>query len=286
MRKSDGVLAEFGQIETVDMLAQAFKGISGHHIATIKDQTLSSKQFFADLWEIYTQLKVTAKGHPLRRIQPKYQDKIVFVVVTAEGGLSGDIDKKLVDWMLTFYDKKTTDIIVLGHHGVLQLAQVGIDVTKYYPLPDKDVTTIDTTPIIADILDYGTIRVFYQTYVTLFSQDITSIDLLQAVQTLGDESQVGTVTITSQNYIFEPTFNQVIDHMESIMMSVALSQVILESKLAQYASRFNAMSMAHEKAGATQEDLRRSYNQARRSEDDERTREIINGRKGRIAYGR
>lgn len=281
MRKSDGALAEFGQIETVDMLAQAFKGISGNHIAAIKDQTLSSKQFFADLWEIYTQLKVTPKGQPLRRTQPIYQDKTVFVVVTAEGGLSGDIDKKLVDWMLTFYDKKTTDVIVLGHHGVLQLAQVGIDVAKYYPLPDKDVTTIDTTPIIADILDYGTIRVFYQTYVTLFSQDITSIDLFQAVQTLGDESQAGSTVITSQNYIFEPTFNEVVDHMESTMMSVALSQVILESKLAQYASRFNAMSTAHKKAGEIQEDLRRLYNQARRSEDDERTREIINGRRGR-----
>lgn len=66
------------------------------------------------------------------------------------------------------------------------------------------------------------------------------------------------------------------------MMSVALSQVILESKLAQYASRFNAMSMAHKKAGEIQEDLRRLYNQARRSEDDERTREIINGRRGRV----
>lgn len=62
MKKSIGLLSDLGQIETVDMLAQTFKGISSHHIAVLKNQTLLSKEFFSDLWGVYTQLKVIKGG--------------------------------------------------------------------------------------------------------------------------------------------------------------------------------------------------------------------------------
>ena len=275
MRQSRAIADEIEQIGTVDILAQTFKGISSFHIARLKDQVLQSKDFFADLWTIYTQLRRNPEDRSTQNI--KHPDRTAFVLVTAEGGLSGDIDKKLVDWVLNKYDSSKHDIIVLGHHGVLQLAQAGVEIKKYYKLPDKDVTKIDPGPIIDDVSQYGDAIAFYQTYVTLGVQDIKSIDLFEAVQNLGEESEVKSQRITRENYIFEPTFREVIAYMESIMMGVALSQIILESKLAQYASRFNAMSAAHDKAEEINGDLRMSLMRARRSEDDERTREVING---------
>lgn len=275
MRQSNAVREEIQQIETIDMLAQTFKGISSHHISQIKNQVLQSKGFFADLWTIYTQLRHDPKDRSHR--QPAYPDKTVHVIITAEGGLSGDIDKKVVDTMLEQYDADRQDIIVLGHHGVRQLAQAGVEIRKYYKIPDKDVTQIDTGPIIDDILEYGNAVVFYQTYVTLGVQEVKYIDLFEAVQDLGAETEAYSERITFENYIFEPDFEQVIGYMESIMMGVALSQVILESKLAQYASRFNAMSAAHEKAQDIQQDLQTTYRRAKRAESDERTREVING---------
>jgi F0F1-type ATP synthase gamma subunit len=61
------------------------------------------------------------------------------------------------------------------------------------------------------------------------------------------------------------------------MMSIALSQVILESKLAQYASRFRAMSAASDRANETFTETKLNYNRARRGLKDERLKEIING---------
>lgn len=280
MRSSGAIESEMQQIKTVDMLAETFKGISSHHIAQLKGRVLQSKDFFADLWSIYTQLRNSPKDRSIRSVD--FPDKTLFVIVTAEGGLSGDIDRKLVEWMLTKYDPKSHDIIVLGHHGVLQLAQAGVDIVKYYRLPDKDVTKINPGPIITDVLKYGDAQVFYQTYVTLGVQDIKSIDLFEAVQDLGAESEAKGGAITRENYIFEPTFDSVLDYMESIMMSVALSQVILESKLAQYASRFNAMSAAHEKASEISKDLKMQHMRSKRAESDERIREVING----VRHGR
>jgi F0F1-type ATP synthase gamma subunit len=59
-------------------------------------------------------------------------------------------------------------------------------------------------------------------------------------------------------------------------MLITLSEVILESKLAQYASRFRAMTAAHDKADETYADLNHLYSRAKRYLKDERLKEIIN----------
>ncbi len=275
MKQSNAIQQEMQQIETIDMLAQTFKGISSHHISQLKNQVLQSKEFFADLWTIYTQLRSDPKDRSYR--EPVYPGRTAYIIVTAEGGLSGDIDKKVVETMLQQYDPDKQDVIVLGHHGVLQLSQTGTQIRKYYKIPNQDITQIDTNPIINDILEYENAVVFYQTYVTLGVQKIKHIDLFEAVHDLAVETGTTSERITAENYIFEPDFQQIVNYMESIMMGVALGQVILESKLAQYASRFNAMSAAHEKAKDIQQDLRTTYRRAKRAESDERTREVING---------
>jgi F0F1-type ATP synthase gamma subunit len=61
------------------------------------------------------------------------------------------------------------------------------------------------------------------------------------------------------------------------MTEIALSQVILDSKLAQYASRFRAMSMAKDRSSEMSNDLRLLYNRTKRRIQDERLKEMING---------
>jgi F0F1-type ATP synthase gamma subunit len=63
------------------------------------------------------------------------------------------------------------------------------------------------------------------------------------------------------------------------MMQIAMSQLILDSKLAQYASRFRAMSASHSRADEAKADLHLAFNRARRGIKDERLKEIINGMK-------
>jgi F0F1-type ATP synthase gamma subunit len=61
------------------------------------------------------------------------------------------------------------------------------------------------------------------------------------------------------------------------MTEIALSQLILDSKLAQYASRFRAMSASHQNADESLTDLKLQYSRSKRSVKDERLKEIING---------
>ena len=205
-------------------------------------------------------------------------DKELFIIITAEGGFSGDIDQKLVQAMLEEYNPEKNDIIVIGHHGAMQLSQRGISFRKYYKLPNKD-KNINVSPIIREVQEYKKCSVFYQQYISLMNQEVKRISLSMAVKTAGQASDRPDEIISEANYIFEPTSFAVAAHLERSMMKIALAQLILQSKLAQYASRFRAMSASHQRADEEKIDLHLAYNRARRGVKDERLKEIINGMK-------
>ena len=115
-------------------------------------------------------------------------------------------------------------------------------------------------------------------------QDVKRISLGKAVAERGRQATVSKEEISERTYIFEPSTFAVVDHLERSMLQITLSQVILESKLAQYASRFRAMSAAHTKADESLQDLHLLFNRAKRGVKDERLKEIINGlRKLKVA---
>lgn len=268
---------------TLVELTSVFEGIASMRIAQIKNQVQESTKFFDELWQIYRQLRVDTMFHFGRGQEGHTIDKDLFIVITAEGGFSGDIDRRLIQLMLKSYDKNKHDVIVIGHHGALQLAQAGIGFKKYYKLPVKD-QNINVSPITGEVKQYKATTVFYQEYVSLMVQDVKRIELATAIKELGEGTAEGEEIISEQNYIFEPSTYEVADHLEGTMMQIALSQLILDSKLAQYASRFRAMTLAHDKADDSKSELHLTYNRAKRAAKDERLKELINGlRKVRMA---
>ncbi len=273
-------------IGTMAELTSVFKGIASMRISQVKDQVVQSQDFFASLWQMYSQIRTDPFFQFGRSASTeKIEDKDLFIAITAEGGFSGDIDQKLITMMLKDHDKDKQDIIVIGHHGAIQLAQNHTNFKKYYKLPAKD-QNINVMPIIREVQKYRTTTVFYQTYISLMQQEVKKISLSSIVEDQGKDVDSAKDIISEATYILEPSSDAVIDHLERSRLSIALSQVILESKLAQYASRFRAMSAAKDRADETFAETRLMFNRARRAIKDERLKEIITAmRKGVGAAG-
>lgn len=266
-------------VSTLVELTSAFEGIASMRIAQIKNQVLQATEFFRQLWYIYSQLRVdTLFRFGRSQSNEKIIDKELYILITAEGGLSGDIDQKLISLMLKTYNKDKNDIVVIGHHGALQLAQKGVSYEKYFKMPAKD-RNINVLPLIRYIQRYKNTTVFYQEYVSLMVQDVKRIELSAAVQSKGANIESADEIISESNYIFEPSTYDVVDHLERSMLQIAVSQLLLNSKLAQYASRFRAMSSSHQKADEMKNDLRLGHNRMKRAIKDERLKEMINGLK-------
>lgn len=277
MKRPNEIEREEKSMAALVELTSVFEGIASMKIAQIKNQVLEATAFFNELWGIYSQLHVSAIfGFGRSQEDVDVIDKELYIIITAEGGFSGDIDQKLIQLMLKTYDKEKNAIIVIGHHGAIQLAQRGISYEKYFKLPSKD-KNINVTPIIKEVQKYKKTTVFYQEYISLMSQDVKSIELSKAVSEKGQQSEDPDEIISEANYIFEPSTYDVVDHLERSMMQIAMSQLILNSKLAQYASRFRAMSASHTRADEAKQDLRMLYNRSKRNIKDARLKESIIG---------
>jgi F-type H+-transporting ATPase subunit gamma len=265
---------------TMVELTSAFEGIASARIAQIREQVLMSQEYFGDLWRIYSQLRVDEFFHFGRGDKDiEAIDKELMILITSEGSFSGDIDQRLVNTALKDYDPAKNDILIIGHHGAVQLAQKGVAYVRSFKTPEKDMN-INTKPIVREVQKYRSTLVYYQQYKSLTSQSIQKIRLSKAVMERGQSVAAGEEVIDETTYIFEPDSYAVVDHLERSMMEITISEVILESKLAQYASRFRAMSAAKERANDTLTDVSLAYNRARRHEKDERLKEVINGLRG------
>jgi F-type H+-transporting ATPase subunit gamma len=267
---------EAQQVGTVSELTGIFESIASMRIGKIKDRVQRSQAFFAELWKIYTALRIDPTERLSGKNGPKRDKPNVFLALTSEGGLSGDIDQRIVKTVLDNLDPKTTDLIVIGAHGATQFVQNHAKIKRYFRLPDVD-QAIDVSPIVEELLGYKQPTVWFQRYVSLSVQEVGRIDLLGRVRALGSDSKVDAGEVISpREYLFEPSVDDVVRYLESVMMEIALSQVILESRLAQYASRFTAMSAAKKRAKDLQVSLIMAYNRAKRGEADDRIKEIVN----------
>ncbi len=273
-REALTIQKEVGQVGTISELTSIFESIASMRISKIKDKVTRSQRFFDELWQIYTQLRVNptermATGHK-KRDKPN-----IFLVLTSEGGLSGDIDQRIVSTVMENYDPATTDLIVIGAHGATQFVQRKVKIQRYFRLPDVD-QAIDVSPIVQELLGYQMPTVWFQRYVSLSVQEVGRIDLISRVKALGTDAEKSTNIISPRDYLFEPNVEEVVRYLESVMMEIVLSQVILESRLAQYASRFTAMSAAKKRSQEMKLELVMAFNRAKRGEADERTKEIVN----------
>ena len=272
MRRASAIEKDAAEITTVQDLTSVFESLASTQVAKVKNKVELSKEFFQLLWARYSSIRVDPKSRITNRGLADASAKKVFVVISAEAGLSGDIDQRLVETMYQDYDPATTDVIVLGSHGATQLSQRGIHYSRFFQVPESD-RYIDVSPVIAAIQDYSQVIIYYEEYVSLGVQNIRSIDLVSSMRTMSEEAPEE--MMSAADTIFEPSLDEIADQMEETMMTLALSQTILESSLAQSASRFNAMAVAKKRAGELLDDYTMEFHRAKRSESDRRLREIL-----------
>lgn len=279
MRRPQEIQKDVDTMATMVNLTSVFESLASMRISQIKGKVQQSQVFFGELWNIYRQIRLDQTFRFGRQEASKADKKELRILITAEGGFSGDIDQRLIKLALEGYDKNAADIIIIGHHGAVQLAQQGIDFKKYFKLPKQD-EDINVEPITQEAQKYETIIAYYQSYQSLSVQNVKKMNISNALKDQGQASEEQILSgdvINEETYIFEPSTYEVIEHLERSMTSIILAQIVLESKLAQYASRFKAMTAAHERADESLAEFKMMFNRSKRAIKDTRLKEIVIG---------
>ncbi len=280
MRRPLEIKAEEASVRSVVSLTSALESLSSMQIAKTKNKVLISNQFFDEVWSIYKQIRVDVLFNFGRTVDEKPIEKELLILITAKGGLSGDIDQRLIRKVIDYYDEALHDVLVIGYHGALKLKQAHIDHTYYFDLPEHDYINVD--PLMEITKKYAKSRIFYQNYISLSQQEIKDVDLSEVVSSKGRVADLATVSddkITEKTYIFEPNSYAVAAYLENSILRLTISQFIYDSRLAQVASRFKAMSAAKERSIDNATQLHTEYNRSKRNQVDTRLKESLAGLK-------
>lgn len=280
MRRPLEIKSEEASVRSVVSLTSALESLSSMQIAKTKNKVLISNQFFDEVWNIYKQIRVDVLFNFGRQQDEKPIDKELLILITAKGGLSGDIDQRLIRKFIERYDEGEHDVLVIGNHGALKLKQAHVDYEYYFDLPESDYINVD--PLMDIIRQYARSRIFYQNYVSLSRQEIKDVDLSEVVSSRGRVADLDTVDdniVSEKTYIIEPSSYRVAAYLENSILRLTISQFIYDSRLAQVASRFKAMSAAKERSIETASQLHTEYNRAKRNLVDTRLKESLAGLK-------
>jgi ATP synthase F1 gamma subunit len=280
MKRPLEILAEDNTMKSIVGMTSAFESLSSMKIMQTKGRVLHATEFFNEVWNIYKQIRVDVMFNFGRAIDESPIDREVLILITARSGLSGDIDQRLIRRFKEYYDPDKHDIICIGHHGLQQLEQTKIKPTLYLDIPKGDFINVD--PLINVIKQYAKSHIFYQDYISLSQQEVIDVDLGNLVSSRGKIADIEYVEpdkITEKTYIFEPSTYAVAAHLEVSVLSMTLAQFIFDSKLAQLASRFRAMTAAKERSIETEHELMSQYRRAKRALVDVRLKESLVGLK-------
>lgn len=286
MRRPIEIKAEETAAKSVVSLTSALESLSSMEIAKTKNKVMISNEFFEEVWSIYKQIRVDAFFNFGRASDYKPINKELLILITAKAGLSGDIDNRLVKKVAEHYDPNKNDILVIGRHGALKLKQAGVEYEYYFDLPVRDYINVD--PLMDIARKYAQSRIYYQHYISLSQQEIKDVDLSEVVSSKGrvaDLSSVSEDLVTEKTYIFEPGSYAVAAYLENSILRLTISQFIYDSRLAQAASRFRAMSAARERSVEYADELHTEYNRAKRNQVDTRLKESLAGLKKIRAEG-
>lgn len=272
MRRANLVEKDMRGIGTLKDLTNVFESLASTQVAKVKTNAQMSKEFFDLLWQRYTALRIDPKKRITERSGVGDNGRHMLLLISAEAGLSGDLDMRMIETMQDEYDPKNTDIVVLGSHGASQLSQRDIPYLRLFQVPESE-RYVDVTPVIKTVMPYETIAVYYEEYLSLGQQEVRRMDLVSTIKDMSGE--VEDDVMTDFDTIFEPSLETIAYQMEESMMTLALAQAILQSGLAQAASRFNAMTVAEDRASDLLKDYTMEFHRAKRAENDRRLRETL-----------
>lgn len=281
MRRPLEIKAEEASMRTIVSLTSAFESLSSIQIAKTKNKVLISNEFFKEVWNIYKQVRMDVLFNFGRAEGEAPIEKELLILITAPSGLTGDIDQRLIRKFRDRYDPDKNDVLVIGRHGAVQLDQLRVKYDMYFDLPQKDYINVD--PLMDIIKKYRNSRIYYQDYISLSQQQIKDLDLSEVVSHHGRvvdlEDDVSSDLITEKTYIFEPNSYAVAAYLETSILRLTLAQFIYNSRLAQTASRFRAMTAAKERSTEVADDLHTQFSRAKRALIDVRLKESLAGLK-------
>ncbi len=244
------IVREIDFLNTLQTILETYEEIAATRMARIRTSVLGSRDFLLEINAIFQQVKSSYRTaiellmkkkkikDPSRLTFIQRNGKTLYVFVSANTGLYGDIIKKTYDVFIDNLKKTPGDVAIMGKLGVeiFKADKVSLPYI-YFDFPDNKIDNAILKKITEHIIQYEKVLVFYEQFNTVVSQSpiVTNIS--------GDPlpwEKGGPVA----KYFFEPSLEKIMEFFEKEIFGSIFQQTIFESELAKFAARMVSLDYA------------------------------------------
>ena len=274
--------------KNIQQITKAMKMMSAARLKKAQDRVTQARPYANIMREMMTSL-ASAVGdqvtHPLLEI--RIPRNIGFLIVTSDRGLAGSYNSAILRKsyeMVRQYDKDRVKLYMVGKKGIQFFKRRGYNVVSEFSLPNAGISFSESR-IITRIMrsafeqeEIDQLILFYTKFVSAISQQTTHVQLLPIEQP-GD-GEVSKPDLNSKevdDYIFEPSADELLQTLLPKYLEGQVYQALLESTASEHGSRMTAMSSATDNAGTMINSLTLTLNRARQANITREISEIVGG---------
>jgi ATP synthase F1 gamma subunit len=255
MNNINDIKQYLSDLSSMKNLTSTFEQVASIRMNQIRDQVVIRKEFFSDVWGIYSNLKLLDRNYETIK-----SDRFAIIIVCSSYGLIGNMNNQIIDLAKKDITDKS-DIFIIGEKGKAILDLRKVPYKKSYIFED-DITDDFVSIILSDIKNYGDIRVFYEEFQSI------SVQTPKKIYLNFSSYKEKFNKVNYKDYLFEPSYKEILRYLESIMVSMMFTQILYESHLSQYASRMVIMNESSQKASGKLNNARIDYNRIKRQLSD------------------
>ncbi|MFB4169811.1 ATP synthase F1 subunit gamma [Virgibacillus sp. JSM 102003] len=222
----------------------------------------------------------TNAQHPM--LQKRDVKKTGYVVITSDRGLAGAYNSSVLRNVFRTINERHNSS---DEYTVIAIGRIGYEFFKKRDMPiAKSIIGLADQPDFADIKELASetvqmftdeeideLNIYYNHYVSVISQEVTSKKILPITDIDGNAG------VSGSQYEYEPDQEQILKVLLPQYAESLIYGALLDGKASEHAARRTAMSSASDNAEDIIDDLSLSYNRARQAAITQEITEIIGG---------
>ena len=255
-------------VSSTMQITSAMKMVSAAKLKKAQDAITAMRPYAEKLTELLQNLSSTLEGEVGGSYTKQREiNKVLVVAITSNRGLCGAFNTNVIKQakvVAESYNGKQVDIFAIGKKGNDILAKTNTVIENHSDIYDN--LTFDNVAIITNILtdkfisgDYDKIEIVYNQFKNAATQIVQTEQFLPLAPVKSDKP------VSTGDYIFEPSKEEIVETLIPKMLKTQLYKSIRDSFASEHGARMTAMHKATDNATELRNQLKLTYNKARQA---------------------
>lgn len=265
MNDTKSIKEDISELNTLQTVSRAYTEIAAVRVRKTRNSVLLNRGFVSALDDVFSDVRSSYANEVLKlATNRKGQEKVTFlahngktvaVFLSANTGLYGDIIEKTFELFLEEVkkDPSNIEVAIVGKLGLSLFESAMPNQPKtFFDIPDTNITPSQIAQLIAHIVQYEEIRVYYP----LFKSAITQTPSRYVISAETPISEIRSGKEQKDKYLFEPSLKDILVFFEREIFASLMDQTVRESQLAKYAARIMTLDRSSESIKANLKKLK------------------------------